>query len=104
MLYEGLSPTVLSDFQHLCRDKSLMQYLFENEYVVHPCEKFTELYSVRKQCKELQSFVPCPTERHQLVVGGSFTGAASLVDIVHHAHAGFAGRLTKNPGNNGRFR
>lgn len=103
-VFLALSAASISDYQHLCRDKSMKGYLLRNKYTLHPCEQIRLEQGSAYECKDFQKFVTSPSERQSLLVEESFTGAASLVDIVHHAHAGFAGRLTKNPGNNGRFR
>jgi hypothetical protein len=101
---QGLSPASLNDFNHLCRDNSVQAYIINKKYTLHPCEAITKEFNFAKQCKPFRKFVTAPTERQELLISDSFTGAASLSDIIHHAHAGFAGRVNANPGNEGFYR
>lgn len=101
---QGLSPASLHDFSHLCRDKSVQAYIIGKKYTLHPCESITTEFNFAKQCKPFSKFVTSPSERQEMLVSNSFSGAASLADIIHHAHAGFAGRLSANPGNGGYYR
>ena len=82
----------------------MREYLLRHKYTLHPCETISAEQKRQKMCGPFVKFVTSPLERHEYMHNNAFTGAASLVDIVHHTQAGFAGRVRSNPGNGGLYR
>lgn len=93
----GIPSSFLSQYQLLCKDSDLQNYLLENKYQLHPCENVFHEYQRGKMCSDFDKELAAPVESLQIDVHGEFIGAASLFDIIHHCYEGRVGPLYRNP-------
>jgi hypothetical protein len=89
----------------LCADEELQRYLLTEEIVQHPCEAFSQRRAIEASCAAFNTDLAPPHDIRQIQQLGEFVGAASLLDIVHHAYAGDSGRVFgRAPGPGGVYR